>query len=416
MNKLVGSKLRETRKAKGLTLEEAAQSTHIRIHYLEAMERGDFGALPSRLQVKGFLRAYGGFLGVDAEALIESLDRDPWEALPLPNEEVSSEGDDTDSPTAEASDFFATVGQRLSERREILGLSLEDVEQHTRVRKHYLKALESGDLEALPSPVQGRGMLKNYASFLGLDTDELLLLFAEGLQARRAEHAPHTSTPSPKTGSRPGNREPRFFTRDVLLGSILALSLVVFIVWGTLQVTTLQPAETPEATLPSIAAVLLPSPTPTVVPTPTSTLPSPLEGETTEGNPPDAQPQPAATDPPLPVAENLTGAVQVQIIIRQRSWMRITVDGKVEFEGRVAPGSAYAFAGDDYVEISTGNGAGLQVLYNDLDLGTLGDFGEVVNFVITIHGVQTPTPTLTPTPTETPEATTTATPTATPAP
>ena len=70
--------------------------------------------------------------------------------------------------------------------------------------------------------------------------------------------------------------------------------------------------------------------------------------------------------------------------------MRITVDGEVEFDGRVIPGNIYGFSGEEYVEITTGNGAGLQVLYNDLDLGTLGSFGEVINFVITVNGVQTP--------------------------
>jgi hypothetical protein len=92
--------------------------------------------------------------------------------------------------------------------------------------------------------------------------------------------------------------------------------------------------------------------------------------------------------------------------------MRITVDGEVEFDGRITPGTIYGFAGEEYVEITTGNGAGLQVFYNEQDLGTLGAIGEVINFVITINGVQTPTPTitLTPTSTATPEETPTPTP------
>jgi hypothetical protein len=89
------------------------------------------------------------------------------------------------------------------------------------------------------------------------------------------------------------------------------------------------------------------------------------------------------------------------------------VDGLVEFDGRIIPGTTYGFSGQDYVEITTGNGAGLHVYYNDQDLGLLGNLGEVVNFVINVHGVQTPTPTITlsptPTDTETPEVTPTPT-------
>jgi hypothetical protein len=111
------------------------------------------------------------------------------------------------------------------------------------------------------------------------------------------------------------------------------------------------------------------------------------------------------------LSESSEGPVQVQIVAQQRAWMRIVVDGDVEFDGRILPGSIYGFAGEELVEITTGNGAGLQVLYNGQDLGTLGNFGQVINFVITVDGVQTPTPTITlspmPTATETPEITST---------
>jgi len=97
--------------------------------------------------------------------------------------------------------------------------------------------------------------------------------------------------------------------------------------------------------------------------------------------------------------------------VRLRAWMRVTVDGKVEFEGRVLPGSAFPFAGDDRIEILTGNGAGLEVNFNQTDMGTLGTFGEAVLRVFTVQGMQTPTATITRTP-----APATITPTLTPTP
>ena len=47
--------------------------------------------------------------------------------------------------------------------------------------------MEKGHLDDLPSPVQGRGMISNYANFLNLDGESVLLRFAEGLQLRRLE-------------------------------------------------------------------------------------------------------------------------------------------------------------------------------------------------------------------------------------
>ena len=93
---------------------------------------------------------------------------------------------------------------------------------------------------------------------------------------------------------------------------------------------------------------------------------------------------------------------QVYVTVRQRAWMRVTVDGEIEFEGRVIPGSAYQFARENQVEILTGNGAGLQIFFNQEDLGTMGLFGQVVQRVFTPQGIETPTPTITVTGTATP--------------
>jgi cytoskeletal protein RodZ len=376
---------------------------------------GNFNALPSQFQVKGFIRSYSGYLGLDAASLLEAVDLDPWTALATISEDDESKKEQPDEPEIDSALNFETIGKNLQSQREVLGLSLDDVAQHTHLKIRYIEALEAGEISALPSPVQGRGMLKNYAVFLGLDADQMLLRFADGLQARLTETAQKRADPSirPKTNS--PRRERRFLSRDLILGIILALTLIVFIVWGTIQVNTYQSEETVEPTAPSIANVLLPSSTPTRIPTITS---RPVSLPEENPGPPDIVERSVAeaTQAVIFVSENIDGAVQVQIIARQRAWMRITVDGEIEFDGRIIPGNIYGFSGEEYVEITTGNGAGLQVLYNDLDLGTLGSFGEVINFVITLNGVQTPTPTITftptplPTETNTPEGTLTPTP------
>ncbi len=413
MSRVVGKKLRETRESRNLTIEQAVQATHIRRRFLEAMEIGNFEALPSPLQVKGFIRSYAGYLGLAAEPLIEALDREPWEALATIQPETDSEPptEEIEEPVTEHVSPFVTVGRLLQNQRQILGLTLDEIANHTHLKIRFLQALEAGEIEQLPSPVQGRGMLKNYASFLGLNTDEILLQFAEGLQNRRATAAPEPEQKNIRPKNRPKRRERRFFSRDIIIGSALALFMVTFIIWGAFQVTEIRGATQVEPTAPSIAEVLLPSQTPTLLPTITPTPLDPLDIGIEAAVPVADQPETADEGENIIfVSESFEGPVQVQIVVRQRAWMRITVDEEVEFDGRVIPGSAYAFAGTDYVEITTGNGAGLQVIYNDLDLGVLGAYGEIIDFVITINGVQTPTPTLTLTSTETPEVTQTPTP------
>jgi transcriptional regulator with XRE-family HTH domain len=65
------------------------------------------------------------------------------------------------------------IGSTLKQRREARHLSIAQVAEQTRIRPHYLQALETDDLSAIPSMAQARGFLRNYSEFLGLNLDEL---------------------------------------------------------------------------------------------------------------------------------------------------------------------------------------------------------------------------------------------------
>ncbi|MDI3256334.1 MAG: helix-turn-helix domain-containing protein [Kyrpidia sp.] len=66
----MGQFLRRTREDRGLTLEEAAEATKIRRAYLEAIERGDWSALPPAVYARGFVRSYAEFLGLDGNEVL----------------------------------------------------------------------------------------------------------------------------------------------------------------------------------------------------------------------------------------------------------------------------------------------------------------------------------------------------------
>lgn len=63
----LGVFLREVREAKGVSLDDIARSTRIGRGYLEALETDSWGELPSPVFVKGFIRAYCGFLDASPE-------------------------------------------------------------------------------------------------------------------------------------------------------------------------------------------------------------------------------------------------------------------------------------------------------------------------------------------------------------
>ncbi|MCX6046676.1 MAG: helix-turn-helix domain-containing protein [Chloroflexi bacterium] len=66
------------------------------------------------------------------------------------------------------------LGAMLRERREAMGASLAEVETATRIRQKYLAALESDEWNLLPGEVIGRGFLRNYSTYLGLDATEAI--------------------------------------------------------------------------------------------------------------------------------------------------------------------------------------------------------------------------------------------------
>lgn len=69
--KTIGAILREAREAKGLTLAEVEQETSIRSRYLAAVEQDDYDNTPGEVFLKGIIRNYGNFLGLDGLQLVQ---------------------------------------------------------------------------------------------------------------------------------------------------------------------------------------------------------------------------------------------------------------------------------------------------------------------------------------------------------
>jgi len=67
----LGNSLRDTRTKQGLDVVEVELATKIRAKYLRALEDEAFDVLPSETYVKGFLRSYADFLGLDGQLYVD---------------------------------------------------------------------------------------------------------------------------------------------------------------------------------------------------------------------------------------------------------------------------------------------------------------------------------------------------------
>ncbi len=69
------------------------------------------------------------------------------------------------------------IGDKLRRAREEKGYDFQRVAEETRIAKHYLAALEAEDFSVFPGDPYAIGFLRNYAEYLGLDSNELAASF-----------------------------------------------------------------------------------------------------------------------------------------------------------------------------------------------------------------------------------------------
>ena len=136
----------------------------------------------------------------------------------------------------------ATLPERLLAARERKGVDLFRAERDTKIRARYLAALERGDYRELPGAVYTKGFLRNYALYLGLDPDEVLLQWrrerGDGPAADPVLVVPRTVT-APRQGI---TISPKVF------GGLL-LALVVIVVVGYVATQLVRFSKPPTITL-----------------------------------------------------------------------------------------------------------------------------------------------------------------------
>jgi hypothetical protein len=78
----VGKTLREARKRRDIELAEVEAKTRIRARLLRALENEEWDVLPGEAYVRGFIRTYAGYLGLDGPRLAEQHRRDVGASRP----------------------------------------------------------------------------------------------------------------------------------------------------------------------------------------------------------------------------------------------------------------------------------------------------------------------------------------------
>ena len=149
-----------------------------------------------------------------------------------------------------ASDVAPGLPERLLAARERKGVDLYRAERDTKIRARYLAALERGDYRELPGAVYTKGFLRNYALYLGLDPDEVLLQWRRERGAPQ-EPAPVIAVPRPIAAPRRGLT----FSPSLIVFALLIALVIGFMVWLGFQLLRFSKPPTIAVTSPAVAVL-----------------------------------------------------------------------------------------------------------------------------------------------------------------
>ncbi len=292
-----------------------------------------------------------------------------------------------------------TVGQILSETRINKGLTLEEAEAATKIRKKTLKMLEEGDWKALPSPTFAKGLIKNYGKFLGLDEKDLLAFYRREVDERILGKKAVTATPK--------SRGLRFTPQLVTIGAIAAFALIVFI-YLFLQFRSFTGAPSLELSEPKDNTKINSSEVNLVGKTWDDAILK-VNGQQVQLSPGGTFSLPVSLNPGLNTitvtAENRFGKVSTikrTVIVdnsvlekqtEEEKKVSVTVkagansvnliiesDGQKEFEGILVSGSEKTFSAKERIKVSTNDGGATSVVFEGKEevLGSTGVAAEKV--------------------------------------
>ncbi|HEX6178139.1 MAG TPA: RodZ domain-containing protein [Thermoanaerobaculia bacterium] len=259
---------------------------------------------------------------------------------------------------------LASFGEELRREREIRGISLKEIADSTKISRRFLEAIERNDHKTLPAPVFTRGFVREYARYLGLNTEEIVNRYnyaaAGDDRIEKSDHldrlvhppvpepSPAASRPLPQTAEAKPRSIPRvssIVNRGAVITMFIIAALAAVTWWA---ITNKRMRETRAEPVVPIANTI--------------TAPAPRAAQpTTE--------QTAVDDSRL----------YLKMEVTNDSWVVLDVDGENVINDVVTAGSTRTFEADKEFRFrSIGNAAGLRLTLNETALPALGEDGEVV--------------------------------------
>lgn len=301
---------------------------------------------------------------------------------------------------------MSDLGDLLRRARAHKGVTLRDAEKRTRISRHYLAALEAHDFDQLPPRAYARGIVRNYAQFLGLDAAAVLTMFEAAASESHDQTDEVEVVPAVQPIEIHGHWAPNF----AIIIFMLVISAVIF-TWiysaylqpgdDAVPTTIAQPTATPveESLLEAISSTSTSSvvdegttegdgtetvqesaaASPTESSTDNSGVATATEGAAASGGSTEAETTAPGPDTLLPEGVQVPDGYHVfAVYAEDEVWVQVILDGdQAGFDGILQPGQTEIFLAQT-ATVTSGNAAYVRVYVDGEDYGILGDTWDAI--------------------------------------
>jgi cytoskeletal protein RodZ len=246
------------------------------------------------------------------------------------------------------------VGGILKDARERRGVTFEDIEDTTKIKKRYLMALELEEWDQMPGRVYAKGFLRTYARYLGLDEQSVCDLYELAIAVKE----PGKSGGSQQSDGRATRKRSARRLKEVDLHNkpkktmvyvlcVVSVAVLVFCVWAyrTYHLDDV------EADRPPAPLVIPPQPDPPPV---VAAVPEP-------------EPEPV-----------IPTSIHLKMDVSEACWLRLADGETLVYEGTLMPGDTQEFSELQTVAVRLGNAGGIVLTVNGLELPRFGTSGQIV--------------------------------------
>ena len=303
---------------------------------------------------------------------------------------------------------MGSFGDRLKKQREQRSISLDDISLSTKIGTRMLRALEEEKFDQLPGGIFNKGFVRAYARHVGLDEEQTINEYITALgeaqqQALPAPPAPALKAPVVERESAPILDPPQRERAVEIPWGLLALGLllaaIAFATWSYYHRERRDETSTATPT-PAAQATSVGSPSPGA----TQQIPTaPTENKSAPTTPIPSTDKPGQQAPSVGQLALHGSATQevpagaFTVVLRstdegEECWVSIIVDGQPPVEATLAGAQEKAIQGNREVIVKAGNIGALDVSFNGMKLGRLGDYGTVRTLTFRGDGLQAPTP------------------------